>query len=94
MLHYRAEMQVESTQDYSTDSWFWTVFTGTLNHHVAHHLFPGVIQSYCPLITPIVKQTCKEFGIQYHCVETAGEALSCHINHLHKLGQEPEKKNI
>ena len=93
MLHYRAEMQVETTQDYSTDSWFWTVFSGTLNNHVAHHLFPGVIQSYYPLITPIVKQTCKEFGIQYHCVETAGEAFASHINLLHKLGQKPEKKD-
>ena len=24
----RAELQVESTLDYATDSWFWNVFTG------------------------------------------------------------------
>ena len=83
----RAEMQVATTQDYATRSWFWTMFTGALNHQTTHHLFPGVIQSHYPKITPIVEQTCKEFGIKYHYVGTTTEALRCHINHLKKLGQ-------
>lgn len=88
----RAEMQVATTQDYATDSWFWTVFTGALNHQTAHHLFPGIIQSHLTKVTPIVKQTCEEFGLQYHCVETTQEALDCHIQHLKRLGQEEEEK--
>ena len=87
----RAEMQVATTQDYATDSWFWTVFTGALNHQTTHHLFPGVIQSHYSKITPIVAQTCKEFGLQYHYVETTWEALGCHVNHLRKLGQELDR---
>ena len=39
----RAELQVAATQDYCTDSWFWTLLTGALNHQTAHHLFPGII---------------------------------------------------
>ena len=80
-------MQIATTQDYATRSWFWTVFTGALNHQTTHHLFPGVIQSHYPKITPIVEQTCKEFGITYHYVDTTREALGCHIQHLKKLGQ-------
>ena len=30
VIPYRAEMQVATTQDYATDSWFWTVFTGEI----------------------------------------------------------------
>ena len=30
VFHYRAELQVATTQDYATDSWFWTVFTGKI----------------------------------------------------------------
>lgn len=90
-------MQVVTAQDYATDSWFWNMFTGALNHQITHHLFPGVIQSHYPKITPIIRQTCEEFGIKYHYVGTTKEALSCHINHLQKLGQaqteDQEKKD-
>ena len=94
-LFVRAELQVATTQDYATNSWFWTVFTGALNHQTAHHLFPGIIQSHYIKITPIVKQTCEEFGIEYHSVETTSQALSCHVNHLWDLGRfnTADKKN-
>ena len=84
-------MQVATTQDYATDSWFWTVFTGALNHQTTHHLFPGVIQSHYRRITPIVRQTCQEFGIKYHYVDTTKEALGCHIDHLKTLGRDRER---
>jgi fatty acid desaturase len=86
-----AEMQVATTQDYATDSWFWNVFTGALNHQTAHHLFPGIIQAHYPLITPIVRQTCEEFGVTYHYVDTMWEAFNCHVNHLKVLGQTDSK---
>ena len=85
-------MQVATTQDYATCSWLCTVFTGALNHQTTHHLFPGIIQSHYPKITPIAEQTCKEFGITYHYVNTTREALGCHIEHLRKLGQTAEKE--
>ena len=77
-----------TTQDYATDSWFWSVFTGALNHQVTHHLFPGIIQSHYKKISPIVRQTCEEFGLQYHYVSTMREAFNCHIAHLKALGQD------
>ena len=84
-----AEMQVASTVDYATDSWFWTVVTGSLNHQVAHHLFPGVLQTYYPLITPIVRRTCEEFGICYHSLPSPWEAVKCHLGHLKVMGAMP-----
>jgi len=86
-----AEMQIETTQDYATDSWFLNVFTGALNHQTAHHLFPGVSQIYYPQITPIIREACKEFGVRYNYKDTLFQALGCHIAHLKRLGQRQEK---
>jgi len=86
-----AELQIQTTQDYATDSWFFNVFTGALNHQTTHHLFPGVSQIYYPQITPIVRQACKEFGVRYNYKDTFTEALGAHIGHLKRLGQQQEK---
>ena len=85
--HQWAEMQLAATMDYATDSWFWTVFSGALNHQVAHHLFPGVLQSHYSKITPIIKQTCAEYGLQYRYARSGWDALCLHIGHLRKMGQ-------
>ena len=83
----RAEFQVSTTKDFATDSWFWTVFTGVLNHQTCHHLFPGIIQSHYPKIRPIVEQTCKEFGVKYNHTKSGPQAIGEHLGHLKKLGQ-------
>ena len=86
---HRAEYQVLTTKDYATDSWLCTLLTGALNHQVAHHLFPDVLQTYYPLITPIVRETCAEFGINYYCETNAFKALLEHLKYLFVMGQEP-----
>ena len=83
------EMQIASTVDYATDSWFWTVVTGALNHQVAHHLFPGVLQTYYPAITPIVRDACKEFGITYYSLPSPWDAVRCHLGYLKMMGTAP-----
>jgi fatty acid desaturase len=87
------EMQVQTTQDYSTSSWLMTILTGSLNHQTAHHLFPGVAQCFYPIVTPIVKQTCEEFGIEYHDCGSFWSAIKSHIFHLKRLGQDEEENN-
>lgn len=68
-----------TSQDYGHGSWFWTVFSGSLNYQVVHHLFPGINQYYYPKIAPLIMHTCAEFGITYHvkvraCVRSARRA--------------------
>ena len=87
-----AEMQVATTVDFATDSWFWSMITGTVNHQVTHHLFPGVLQTHYPQITPIVRQTCAEFGIQYNCLPSVWGALSQHYGYLNIMGINPKTK--
>ncbi|XP_064402410.1 uncharacterized protein LOC135348161 [Halichondria panicea] len=83
-----AEMQVRTARDYCTDSWLWYFLSGGLNHQTAHHLFPGVLQSNYWWITPIVKETCAEFGIQYNGSSSFKDALSRHFSYLRKMGKE------
>ncbi len=83
----RAELQVQTALDYATNSWFWNTFSAALNHQTAHHLFPWVIQSHLPGVTPIVRDTCKEFGVRYNCLETGWQALASHANYMKKLGR-------
>ena len=87
-----AEMQIATTVDYATESWFLTVFTGAMNHQVAHHLFPGVLQIYYPQITPIVKRTCAEFGLRYNEVPSFWDALRYHLGYLKVMGTAPKSQ--
>ena len=87
-----AEMQVATTVDFATNSWFWSMITGTVNHQIAHHLFPDVLQTYYPYITPIVKQTCSEFGLTYNSQPTVWDALVLHFGYLNIMGIKPNLK--
>ena len=88
-----AEMQVVTTQDYAHDSYFWTSIVGSLNYQTVHHIFPQVSQHRYSEITPIVKETCKEFGIPFYYKETFWEALGSHIEHLRLMGLPPQPKD-
>ena len=87
-----AESQVALTVDHATESWFWTVFSGGQNHRVAHHLFPGILQTYCPQITPIIKKTCAEFGLHYNELPSFWDALRCHLGFLKIMGAAPKSQ--
>ena len=78
--------------DFAPNSWFWSVLTGHLNHQTAHHLFPAVTQSHYSKITPIVRETCAEFGIKYRCVDSAYDIICHHVKYLRKLGQDKTMK--
>ena len=60
--------------------------SGALNHQTAHHLFPSVAQTNLPVVTPIVKKTCEDFGLQYNDSGTFWKAVASHIGHLKHLG--------
>ena len=71
----------------------YLMFVGGLNHQTAHHLFPGTAQCFYPIVTPIVKQTCEEFGIEYHDCGSFWSAIKSHIFHLKRLGRDEEENN-
>lgn len=80
------EYQVLTSADFATRNWFWTFFLGGLNFQREHHLFPRIAHVHYPAIAKIVKQTCKEFGIEYCEYDTFREALVSHYRFVKAMG--------
>ena len=55
-------------------------------YYYCNKIFAGVLQSHYHWITPIVKQTCAEFGIKYNGADTFKDVLSLHFSYLKKMG--------
>ncbi|MDQ3048813.1 MAG: acyl-CoA desaturase [Bacteroidota bacterium] len=80
--------QLETTADFSRDSWFITYYVGGLNYQAIHHLFPRICHVHYPKIAPIVEATAKEFGVPYIYNETFGKAFASHMRIISKLGRD------
>lgn len=80
------EHQLRTTEDFATQSLVFNFLLGGFNHHVAHHLFPHICHIHYPQITPIIKQTAKDFGIPYHHSSFA-DIYSSHLLHLVKMSR-------
>jgi len=63
------ELQVRSSCNHSVgDSFMDKVITslwGGMNYQIEHHLFPSMSHCHYSTIAPIVRETCREFGIPY-----------------------------
>jgi len=81
-----AVKQAFATSNWGSGSKFWNWFSGGLNHQIEHHMFPGVSHYLYPVISPIVKQTCREFGIPYFNFDHFGQAFKGMVRHLEILG--------
>ena len=64
-----------------------TWYTGGLNFQTEHHLFPSVPHTAYPAISPIVAETCAQFGIRYHVQPTLRAALRSHYRHVRGMGR-------
>jgi len=89
-----AVLQVLTASNFATHSKFWTWVSGGLNFQIEHHLFPGVNHTHLPAISPIVVQTCKEFGVKYHCFPSFWSALYSYYVHLKELGNPTLSKKL
>ncbi|MEM7448702.1 MAG: acyl-CoA desaturase [Myxococcota bacterium] len=86
--------QLKTTADFAPNSRFLRWYTGGLNYQVEHHLFPRTSHVRYPLLQPVVKQTCEEFGAPYHCYPTLMSAVRAHVRQLHSLGKNPAEEEV
>ena len=82
-----AAIQCRTSVNWDLDSFFWTHFSGGLNHQIEHHLFPSICHIHYPAIRPIVEETCREFGVPYVAYPSLGSAFMGTLNHMYTLGQ-------
>lgn len=80
--------QVETSNNFASGSYFWLLYANGLNLQIEHHLFPGLNHCHLPLIAPVVKATCEEFGVCYRCYETWSELFGATLQWMKKLGNE------
>jgi len=84
-----AMLQILASTNFSINSSFWRHISGGLNLQIEHHLFPGIIHTRLPEITPVLRETCEEYGIRYddQCYDSCWTALLSNLKFLKKLGE-------
>lgn len=80
------EHQLRTTTNFAMKNPIVTFYCGGLNYQVEHHLFHRISHVHYPKISPIVKQTCEEFGKPYHYAPSFWSALKSHFSFLKQMG--------
>lgn len=79
--------QAQVTVNFARTSRVVTWFVGGLNYHKEHHLFPLICHINYPAISPLVEQTCREFGIPYKQYQSFRAGIASHYRWLRQMGR-------
>lgn len=79
--------QVNTTSNFATKSKVLSWLLGGLNFQVEHHLFPKISHIHYAKINQFVKETCLEYGINYHEHKTMLQAVHSHVKYIRKMGK-------
>lgn len=82
---------LETTADFSRESTIGTWLMAGINIHIVHHIFPHICHVHYRAITPILKKTAEEFGLEYKENKTFFEAMKKHMGMLKQLSN-PDSK--
>jgi linoleoyl-CoA desaturase len=79
--------QVETTVDFAPGNrlLFWLV--GGLNFQIEHHLFPRISHVHYPELAHIVKDACREYGLNYVVHPTFRAGVTSHFRWLRRMGR-------
>lgn len=82
--------QLNTTVNFSTGNKIISWYVGGLNFQVEHHLFPSMCHVHYSRIAPIVRETAKEFGLNYMENKTLWSAIQSHFRTLSRFGKLPD----
>lgn len=77
--------QLKTTANFATRNRLACWFMGGLNFQVEHHLFPKISHIHYPRINKIIKNTCKEFKVDYIEYPKVYSAFLSHVAYLKEL---------
>eukprot|EP01089_Gocevia_fonbrunei_P020943 TRINITY_DN792_c0_g1_i2.p1 TRINITY_DN792_c0_g1~~TRINITY_DN792_c0_g1_i2.p1 ORF type:complete len:333 (+),score=44.89 TRINITY_DN792_c0_g1_i2:468-1466(+) len=86
-----AKCQILTTSNYGIDSTLARWLSGGLNFQIEHHLFPTICHARLHEISPIVRQTCKEFNVPYFKHDSFYDGVKHHYDHLKRMSISPDK---
>ncbi len=78
--------QAETTADFARGNRVIAWLVGGLNLQIEHHLFPRISHVHYPALSPLVEQTCREFGVRYTAFESFRAGLISHFRWLRRMG--------
>lgn len=79
--------QLKTTANFATKNKIISWLVGGLNFQVEHHLFPKISHIHYPAISKIIKNACKEYGIEYIEYPRMYQAIVSHIRFLKEMGR-------
>jgi fatty acid desaturase len=80
-----AAAQVETSNNFASGSLIWHFLSNGLNHQIEHHLFPGLNHGHLQHIAPVVRETCKEYGVIYKSYDTWSDLMDATLQWYDKL---------
>ena len=81
--------QLRTTANFGGSNPVIAFFAGGLDHQVEHHLFPKTCHVHYPALSPLVRQTAREFGLPYLENPTLLGALRSHVRAMIRFGRPP-----
>jgi linoleoyl-CoA desaturase len=84
--HAWAVHQAETAVNFARRSRVVAWLLGGLNFQIEHHLFPRISHVNYPAISPLVEQTCREFGIKYAEHRSFRAGVASHFRWLRRMG--------
>lgn len=85
LTHSWAAAQVETSNNFASQSWLWHLLSNGLNHQIEHHLFPGLNHAHLHHIAPVVRQTCEEHGVVYKSFDTWADIMNATLRWYSQL---------
>jgi linoleoyl-CoA desaturase len=82
--------QINTTANFATSSRVLTYLLGGLNYQREHHLYPRIAHAHYPAIAKIVKEFCREHGVECRENKTFPIAIRSHYRYIRRLGVEPQ----
>jgi fatty acid desaturase len=82
--HWTHQM-VDTSLDYSQDSFFWTYVSGGLNMQGLHHCLPSLSSSHYKEFYPVYRKVCKKHKIKIHETDSLYSALKLYLSHMKNL---------
>ena len=76
----------EVTVNFARRNRVLTWLLGGLNYHKEHHLFPLICHVNYPAMSPVVEQTCREFGMPYKEYPSFAAGIAAHYRWLRQMG--------
>jgi linoleoyl-CoA desaturase len=82
--------QVQTTFDFSRGNRLMSWFVGGLNYQIEHHLFPRICHVNYPVLSKVVEDACREFGLRYAVHRSFFSAVASHYRWLVVMGRSPD----